>query len=261
MCCRLVLATLAVSAAMTNSASLAAEPDHRDRFAAAVFADSAGHKLPYRMLAPAKLAPAAKYPLVIFLHGAGERGTDNQKQLVHGMNDFASDEIMAKYPAYVVAPQCPEGKRWVEVDWTLDAHQMPAQPSEPLAGVFELIDSLLKTKPIDTRRIYITGLSMGAFGVWDAVQRRPELFAAAAPICGGGDPLLAKQIHFVPVWAFHGDEDTTVKVRRSREMIEALRGVGEEPKYTEYKGVGHDSWTRTYKDPALYEWLFAQRKK
>jgi predicted peptidase len=243
------------------SITTAADPDNRDRFAAAVFQDTAGNKLPYRLLAPAKLDPAAKYPLVIFLHGAGECGNDNQKQLVHGMNDFASDEIMAKYPALVVAPQCPEGKRWVEVDWTLDSHQMPAQPSEPLAGVFELIDTLIKSKPIDTKRIYITGLSMGAFGVWDAVQRRPELFAAAAPICGGGDPLLAKQIHFVPVWAFHGDEDSTVKVKRSRAMIEALRGVGEEPKYTEYKGVGHDSWTRTYKDPALYEWLFAQRKK
>jgi Predicted peptidase len=248
-------------AALMPTIITAAEPDHRDRFSSAVFQDTAGNKLPYRLLAPAKLDAATKYPLVVFLHGAGERGNDNQKQLVHGMIDFASDEITAKCPSFVVAPQCPEGKRWVEVDWTLDAHQMPAQPSEPLTGMFELIDKLLATKPIDTKRIYITGLSMGGFGVWDAVQRRPELFAAAAPICGGGDPLLAKQIHFVPVWAFHGDDDKTVKVKRSREMIQALRDVGEEPKYTEYKGVGHDSWTQTYKDPALYEWLFAQRKK
>jgi predicted peptidase len=248
-------------AALMPVITAAADPDHRDRFAAAVFEDSAGHKLPYRLLAPAKSKAGAKYPLVIFLHGAGERGTDNKKQLVHGMNDFAADEIMAKHPAFVVAPQCPEGKRWVEVDWTLDSHQMPAQPSQPLSSMFELVDTLIKTKPIDTKRIYITGLSMGGFGVWDAVQRRPELFAAAVPICGGGDPLLAKQIHFVPVWAFHGADDKTVKVSRSREMIEALRNVGEEPKYTEYKGVGHDSWTRTYKDPALYEWLFAQRKE
>lgn len=260
MMCRLLFATLAATMIAT-SATAADPPDHRDRFAAAVFQDTAGRKLPYRILAPAKLNPAAKYPLVIFLHGAGERGTDNQKQLVHGMNSFATDEIMARYPAFVVAPQCPEGKRWVEVDWTLDSHQMPAQPSEPLTGMFELVETLIKTRPIDTKRIYITGLSMGAFGVWDAVQRRPELFAAAAPVCGGGDPILAKQIHFVPVWAFHGDEDQTVKVNRSREMIEALKNVGEEPKYTEYKGVGHDSWTRTYKDPALYEWLFAQRKE
>lgn len=261
MLCRVPVAMLALTASSTFTGSAADPPDNRDRLAAAMFKDTAGHTLPYRLLSPAKAAAGTKYPLVIFLHGAGERGTDNEKQLVHGMNEFASDDIMAKYPAFVVVPQCPDGKRWVEVDWTLDSHQMPAQPSEPMSSLFELIDSLIKTRPIDTRRIYITGLSMGAFGVWDAVQRRPELFAAAAPICGGGDPVLAKQIHFVPVWAFHGDEDKTVKVSRSREMIEALRNLDEEPKYTEYKGVGHDSWTRTYKDPALYEWLFAQRKK
>ena len=252
---------LIVLGSLMPPAATAADPDNRDRFAAAVFEDTAGNKLPYRMLAPAKLNPATKYPLVIFLHGAGERGSDNEKQLVHGMNEFASDEIMAKYPAFVIAPQCPDGKRWVEVEWTLDAHQMPAQPSVPLAGVFDLIDTFLKTKPVDASRVYITGLSMGGFGVWDAIQRRPELFAAAVPICSGGDPILAKQIQVVPIWAFHGDQDKTVKVRRSREMIEALKGVGAEPKYTEYKGVEHDSWTRTYKDPALYSWMFDQQKE
>jgi predicted peptidase len=248
-------------AAFTPMLTTAAEPDNRDRFTAAVFQDTAGNKLPYRVLAPTKLNAATKYPLVIFLHGAGERGSDNKKQLVHGMNDFASDEIMAKYPAFVIAPQCPEEKRWVEVDWKLDSHQMPAQPSEPLAGVFDLIDSFVKSKPVDPKRIYITGLSMGGFGVWDAIQRRPELFAAAVPICGGGDPILAKQIQVVPIWAFHGDKDQTVKVERSRQMIEALKGVGAEPEYTEYKGVEHDSWTQTYKDAAVYEWMFAQRKE
>jgi predicted peptidase len=252
---------LAIAALMLMHTTSAEEPDNRDRFAAAVFQDTAGNKLPYRVLAPAKLDPAAKYPLVIFLHGAGERGSDNKKQLVHGMNDFASDEIMAKYPAFVIAPQCPEGQKWVDIDWSAESHQMPAKPSEAMASVFDLIDSYLKTKPIDPKRIYITGLSMGGYGTWDAIQRRPELFAAAVPICGGGDPILAKQIQVVPIWAFHGDKDEAVKVERSRQMIEALKDVGAEPKYTEYKGVGHDSWTKTYKDPAVYEWMFAQRKE
>jgi predicted peptidase len=252
---------LAIADLMLMHTTSAEEPDNRDRFAAAVFQDTAGNKLPYRVLAPAKLDPAAKYPLVIFLHGAGERGSDNKKQLVHGMNDFASDEIMAKYPAFVIAPQCPEGQKWVDIDWSAESHQMPAKPSEAMASVFDLIDSYLKTKPIDPKRIYITGLSMGGYGTWDAIQRRPELFAAAVPICGGGDPILAKQIQVVPIWAFHGDKDEAVKVERSRQMIEALKDVGAEPKYTEYKGVGHDSWTKTYKDPAVYEWMFAQRKE
>lgn len=252
---------LAVAALLPMHTISAEEPDNRDRFAAAVFQDTAGNKLPYRVLAPAKLDPAVKYPLVIFLHGAGERGSDNKKQLVHGMNDFASDEIMAKYPAFVIAPQCPEGQKWVDIDWSAESHQMPAKPSEAMASVFDLIDSFIKTKPVDPKRIYITGLSMGGYGTWDAIQRRPELFAAAVPICGGGDPILAKQIQVVPIWAFHGDKDEAVKVERSRQMIEALKDVGAEPKYTEYKGVGHDSWTKTYKDPAVYEWMFAQRKE
>lgn len=252
--------SLALAIVMPLTA-FAEEPDHRDRFTEHVFLSTAGSKLPYRQLAPAKVAQGQKYPLVIFLHGAGERGTDNKKQLVHGMNDFASDAVMAKYPAFVVAPQCPEEKKWVEVPWTDESHAMPAEPSESMTAVFELIDTLQKTQPIDAKRIYITGLSMGGFGTWDAIQRRPELFAAAVPICGGGDPILAKQIQFVPLWVFHGDADKAVKVNRSREMVAALKGVGTEVKYTEYKDVEHDSWTRTYADPALYAWLFAQRKK
>lgn len=254
------LCILFAIAAMTTTAR-ADETDNRDRFTEHTLKSSSGLALPYRLLAPAKIDPGRKYPLVIFLHGGGERGTDNRKQLVHGMNDFASDEIRTKYPAFVVAPQCPEDKKWVEVDWKLESHAMPAQPSEPMAAVFELLDHLQHTQPIDARRVYLTGLSMGGFGVWDAIQRRPELFAAAAPICGGGDPILAKQIQFVPLWVFHGEADEAVKVSRSREMVEAVKAVGTDVKYTEYKGVGHDSWTQTYKDPALYAWLFAQRRK
>ena len=121
--------------------------------------------------------------------------------------------------AFVIAPQCPEGKKWVEIDWSADSHTMPAEPSEPLAAVFELVDTLLKTQPIDAKRIYITGLSMGGYGTWDAIQRRPDMFAAAVPVCGGGDPALAKQIQFTPIWAFHGDQDQAVKVKRSRVKV------------------------------------------
>jgi predicted peptidase len=234
--------------------------DNLSRFVENVYADSAGHKLPYRMLSPAKIEPGRKYPLVVFLHGAGERGSDNKRQLVHGMNDFASDEIMAKYPAFVIAPQCPEGKKWVEVDWGAAQHTMPEKSSESLAACFELIDSLVKEEPIDSQRIYITGLSMGGYGTWDAIQRRPDLFAAAVPICGGGDTAGAAKMKDVPIWAFHGDADMAVRVERSRAMIKAIEAAGGRPKYTEYPQVGHNSWSRTYADPALYEWLFAQKQ-
>jgi len=238
---------------------IATAADNRDRFESRTFADGE-FMLPYRLLKPKAYDASQKYPLVIFLHGAGERGDDNQKQLVHGMNDFASDEIMARYAAFVLAPQCPEGKKWSEVDWSSKSSKLPAEISPALAATLKAADALQKEFSIDPKRIYITGLSMGGYGVWDALARRPELFAAAAPICSGGDPAFAAKMKDVPIWAFHGDDDKTVPVGRSREMIEALKAAGGRPKYTEYPGVGHNSWAQTYSDPALYEWLFAQRK-
>jgi predicted peptidase len=242
------------------TASIAAAADNRDRFEARTF-DDRGFTLPYRLLKPKEYDAGQNYPLVVFLHGAGERGNDNTKQLVHGMNDFASDEIMAKYPAFVLAPQCPDDRKWVEVDWTLDSHTLPHEPSVSLEATLKLVESLQKEFSIDKSRIYLTGLSMGGYGVWDLLARRPEEFAAAAPICAGGDPAYAARMKNVPIWAFHGDQDTVVKPKRSREMIEAIKAAGGEPKYTEYPGVGHNSWAQTYADPALYKWLFAQRRK
>ena len=240
--------------------SMAVAADNTDRY------EGRQHKqgdfvLPYRLLKPKDYDPKQKYPVVLFLHGGGERGTDNQKQLIHGLNDFAADDIMAKYPAFVVAPQCPEGKRWVEVDWSADSHVLPEQPSIPLAASLDLLDALAKEFSIDANRVYITGLSMGGYGVWDALAREPERFAAAAVICGGGDPAHAEKMKGIPIWAFHGDEDTTVKPHRSREMIAAIKAAGGQPKYTEYPTTGHHSWAQTYSNPELYEWLFSQKRK
>jgi predicted peptidase len=234
--------------------------DNRDRFEARVFQDG-DYRLPYRLLRPRDYDAKKKYPLVIFLHGAGERGSDNEKQLRHGANDFASDEIMTKYPAFVMVPQCPDNEKWSDVDWSAMSSTLPENPSRSLSATMKAVEALAREFSIDSKRLYITGLSMGAYGTWDALSRWPEEFAAAATVCGGGDPAYARRMKDVPIWAFHGDEDMAVKVQRSREMIEALKAAGGTPKYTEYAGVGHDSWTRTYADPALYEWLFAQEKK
>jgi len=240
--------------------SLASAADNRDRFEPRVFQDG-DYKLPYRLLMPKPYDAKQKYPLVIFLHGAGERGDDNQKQLVHGMNDFASDEIMTRYPAQVFAPQCPSGEQWGGINRLARSPTPPDKFAPALEAALKAVDALRKELSIDDRRIYITGLSMGGYGTWDALAKRTELFAAAAPICGGGDPSQASNFKDIPIWAFHGADDETVRVERSREMIEALKVAGGNPKYTEYPGVGHNSWTQTYADPALYEWLFAQRKE
>lgn len=217
--------------------------------------------LNYRFLKPEKLEEKKTYPLVIFLHGAGERGDDNTVQMVHGVGDFAKTATRKKHPCFLIAPQCPKNRRWVEVDWSSDSHKMPKDPSEPATLVLELVEKLCKEHPIDRSRIYLTGLSMGGYGTWDLLARQPKLFAAGIPICGGGDEKQAKTMVAIPIWAFHGDKDTAVKVERSRKMIEAIKKAGGEPKYTEYPGVGHDSWTRTYRNAEVIDWLFAQQKK
>lgn len=224
------------------------------------FADESGNVLKYRLLKPTKYNVNRQYPLVLFLHGAGERGDDNKVQLVHGMKEFLDPARRENMPCYVVAPQCPAGKRWVEVDWSAPSSKMPEQASDSLGLAIKLVQSMIETAAVDPNRVYITGLSMGGYGTWDAVARHPEIFAAAAPICGGGDPATAPRFKHVALWAFHGDQDQAVKVERSRQMIEALKEAGGEPKYTEYAGVGHDSWTQTYRNQEFHDWLFTQRR-
>lgn len=242
-----------------------AADDYRGRYAAREYVEAGdgaagGAKLLYRLLTPHAYDPQLKYPLVLFLHGAGERGDDNVRQLVHGMNEFASDENRAKYPCFVMAPQCPREQKWVEVDWSARGHAMPAEAAEPLRLALAAIAALETEFSIDPARIYVTGLSMGGYGTWDAVARYPGRFAAAAPICGGGDPAQAPKFAALPLWAFHGGKDGVVKPERSREMIAALQAAGGSPKYTEYPDAGHDSWTATYRNPEFLAWLFAQRR-
>jgi predicted peptidase len=254
---RISLAT-ALAIALTN---LAHAKDEETMLEKKEYKDSKGNVLKYRLLTPQDYDAKTKYPLVLFLHGAGERGDDNTKQLIHGVAEFIKAENRKKYPCFLVAPQCPEGKKWVEVDWGADRHEMPKEPSEPLRLALELLDALQKDYSIDKKRIYVTGLSMGGFGTWDAICRKPDTFAAAVPICGGGDEKQAEKIAKLPIWVFHGGKDGTVKPARSRNMIEALMKAGGMPKYSEYKDVGHDSWVPAYKDAEMFAWLFAQQRK
>jgi predicted peptidase len=224
------------------------------------YTDPAGKTLPYRLLKPDNYDPAKKYPLVLFLHGAGERGVDNTAQLKHGVGEFASKEGREKYPCFLIAPQCPAKEKWADVNWSADASKVSEKPAEPQRLALEIVAAVQKEFSIDPKRLYITGLSMGGYGTWDIISRHPDMFAAAIPICGGGDESHAGKLTKIPLWCFHGDKDTAVKVERSRNMIEAVKKAGGSPKYTEYPGVGHDSWTRTYKDPEVLKWLFEQKK-
>jgi len=220
-----------------------------------------GATLRYRLFTPPPAAAGdGKLPLVLFLHGAGERGDDNAAQLKHGVVEFHRRQ--AEHPCLVLVPQCPAGRKWVEVDWGQGggAGTFPAEPSEPLKLTLAVLDDLIAAGRVDPDRVFVTGLSMGGYGTWYAAGMTGSRFAAAAPVCGGGDPEWAGRYVSLPVWAFHGDADNAVPVGRSREMIAAIKNAGGEPKYTEYPEVGHDSWTRTYAANAFHEWLFAQRR-
>ncbi|MDP3849358.1 MAG: PHB depolymerase family esterase [Luteolibacter sp.] len=239
---------------------LIASSNAADDYAAETFAGTNG-ALPYRFLSPATIQPETKYPLVIFLHGAGERGDDNIRQLHHGGSLFLDADTRRKFPAFVIFPQCPDGKRWVEVDWgDPKPHQQPKGPSAAMSPLIELIPELLKSKPIDTSRVYVMGISMGGFGVWDLAARHPDWFAAAVPICGGADDSTAPLLARMPIWTFHGDQDNTVKTGRTRSMVEALRKAGGNPKYSELPGIAHNSWSPAFANPDLLPWLFAQKR-
>ena len=231
-----------------------------DDFEARTFSGADGTKLGYRLLAPQNYDKAQKYPLVVFLHGAGERGDDNTVQTKHGASVFAKPEMREKFPCFVFAPQCPKEQTWSAVKGWTDPVSYGEEPKPATKLALGAIDSLMKEFSIDPDRIYLTGLSMGGFGTWDLLVREPGRWAAAAPICGGGDPARIAAAKGIPVWAFHGMKDPTVPVVRSQEMVAALKAAGGQVLYSEYPYVTHDSWTTAYGDPLLLPWMFAQRK-
>jgi predicted peptidase len=228
---------------------------------AEVFRAADGGTLNVRLYLPPAPPAGGKLPLVLFLHGAGERGSNNVSQLKHGVDALIRHGRSANDPAILLVPQCPAEEKWVEVAWNAPAHTMPEQPARPLRLALALLREKMASLPVDPARVYVTGISMGGYGTWDAVQREPDLFAAAFPICGGGDTALAPAIKHVPIWTFHGDQDTAVPVGRSRDMVKALEACGGKIRYREYPGAGHDVWTRTYDDAEVLGWFFSQQKK
>ena len=217
----------------------------------------------YRLMAPAKVEEGEKYPLVVFLHGAGERGTDNEKQLFYFPEQMAQPRWRNRFPCYVLAPQCRPNARWVEVDWNLpETHQAPEKPDDQMKVVLKILDKTLADEQVDQSRIYLTGLSMGGYGTWDLAMRKPQLFAAVAPICAGADNDGVGILKDVPVWVAHGGADSVVPVNRGRLAVAALKQAGGKPVYVELPGVGHNSWTPSYSDnDGLVPWLFRQKKQ
>lgn len=186
--------------------------------------------------------PGRHWPLVLFLHGAGERGSDLDVAATHGPPKLA--EAGHEFPFVLVTPQCPASSQWVAEVTTLSA----------------LLDEVTDTYRIDPARTYVTGLSMGGFGTWSLAVRYPERLAAIAPICGGLWMQSAEPIRGVPVWTFHGEDDDTVPITFTEGIVHELESLGADVRFTRYPGTGHDSWTRTYENPEFYDWLLSHRR-
>jgi predicted peptidase len=234
------------------------------------FSTRSGYVLRYRLLVPlSPHQPDARQrevnprwvPLVLALHGASERGHDNSTQLRNGVAELLGSETAAAcFPCLYVVPQCAEGAQWVDTDWRAERHKLRENPSEPLSAAVELLEELHRGYPVDPQRVYLIGLSMGGFGVWDLLSRCPDRYAAAVVICGGADENAVVAAREVPVWVFHGADDPVVSVERSRRAVAVLRTAGGDPRYNEYPGVGHLSWIEAFAEPDLLPWLFSHRR-
>lgn len=205
-------------------------------------------RLPYLLTLPGGYREdGERWPVILFLHGAGERGADLERVRIHGIPKVVA--ARPDLPFITVSPQCPENQWWPDF----------------LEALIGLLDEVLSRYHADPDRVYLTGLSMGGYGSWHLASAYPERFAAVAPICGGalwayGFPQRVCALRDVPVWAFHGGDDDVVPLTASQQLVDTLRECGGNVIFTVYPGVGHDSWTQTYDSPALYEWFLAQRR-
>ena len=201
-------------------------------------------RLPHLLFLPQNYGddPGKKWPLLLFLHGMGERGDDLDLLRTYGPAKIA--EHQPEFPFICLTPQCPEGETWIG----------------QLRVLKLLLDEVSSSYSVDLDRIYVTGFSMGGYGTWGLAMNYPEAFAAIAPICGGGKALFAEDLKHIPVWAFHGADDLVVPVEESQRMVDALRAAGGQARLTVYPGVDHDSWTETYENPELYEWFLRHRR-
>ena len=232
------LACLAVTAALLTFADRTVSADQQEKHFEKEITVKA--KLDYLLFLPDGYANSDKpWPLILFLHGAGESGHDLAKVKIHGPPKIV--ESKTDFPFIVVSPQSP-GRGW---------------NPDALKG---LLDDILANYRVDHDRVYLTGLSMGGYGAWTLAAAYPDYFAAVVPICGGGDPAEATKLKDLPIWVFHGAKDEAVPLRRSQEMVDALKAAGSDVKFTVYPDAHHDSWTETYDNPELYKWLMSHQR-
>ena len=221
--------------------------------------------LNYRILKPLNYNPNKQYPVHLFLHGSGERGNDNSSQLTHGGKLFLKKENREKYNSWVIFPQCSKNDRWPSLSsdqWDKSFNNNNSKPNKSLGLVIRLMDKFIEKKQVDKQRIYLSGLSMGGMGTFEILFRRPNMFAAATPICGNGIPQLAKlYADKVPLWIFHGSDDNVVSPKYSLAMAKAIIEAGGSPKMTLYENTGHGSWNNAFEEKDFLKWIHSKSNK
>jgi predicted peptidase len=238
MVARWLLAYLLLVVLSSPAALQADEPAAGKQVALQFTGDSEQSKVGYLLFLPKQYDTAPqKWPVILFLHGAGERGDDLNQVKRHGPPKLV--EADPDFGFIVISPQCPKGVFW----------------NGNIETLKQLVDHVAETYQVDRTRIYLTGLSMGGYGSWAMAAQYPELFAAVVPICGGGQVETAEKLKGIPLWVFHGGKDTVVSLDKSQAMVDAVKAAGGNVEFTIYPDAGHDSWTATYNNPQLYEWL------
>ncbi len=247
--------TVAITMAVCTSAV-----DINEAFVPEAF-EHEGTTLPYRLYLPEDLDETKSYPLVLFLHGAGERGNDNEAQLKNMLQVLFDRDDGLMEQAVVIAPQCPEGDQWVDTPWENGNYSVAEVPeSNEAAAAFALVSAVADKYSCDLARFYVMGISMGGFGAWDLMMRHPGFFAAGIPVCGGADPEMAEIFMETPVFTFHGTADTSVPYEGTEAMVEAVEDLGSRViNFISYNGDGHGIWDKAASEDGLMEWLFDQR--
>lgn len=223
--------------------------------------------LPYRLLVPKNYNPTVKYPLIVFLHGAGERGSDNEAQLAHGSGLFLNDSVREQFPAFILFPQCSRNSFWSNVQVTEDAAKKRnfnfiagGEPTIAMKLLIQLIETLKKDYNLDKNRFYVGGLSMGGMGTFELVNRKSGEYAAAFPICGGANTATAPQLIKTNWWIFHGLKDDVVPPELSKAMAAAIKAKAGNVKLTLYPEANHNSWDSAFAEKDLLPWLFSNHK-
>lgn len=223
--------------------------------------EEGGYSLPYRLYIPKDYDKEKSYPVMLFLHGAGERGDNNESQLVNALPILAktSPDLLAEM--IIVAPQCPANEQWVAASWSNGNYSTQKYAeSKALKTAMKILDQTIADYSCDTDRLYVMGLSMGGYGTWDVLARHGERFAAGIPLCGGGDPSQAEKLKEIPIWTYHGDADTTVKFEGTQGMVEAIRAAGgEKIIFTPVAGAGHNIWNTASGNKELLPWLLSNK--